>query len=407
MLKWNRFSIVAISLIASLNFSGCGSDGGGSDTEDSNTTVNSGTSGNSETSGNSGTSETSVKEVKYLEQPFYRVVTLAGERDIEDIATIIGSYIFDNNEKESLNFPADWKVFGADEQGVTNGAILDRNYTMEDNSTKEIQLIEVYNQAYSNVAKLYQIAVHTDGKNTYVDIFNPIGINEIFKQNQSETTLTAIRNELVEMVENSLDGAGQTFTANNLTFGPQYSEDEVNAVKEEPEQRKEYKKEGEEYNKPFTQDEFEEAVDRVLEKLTDGNPETSNGWVAVRNEKVALDDGTVVIEAYSPKYITNCTHTTQFNYFKGLPTSIYFNLADNNKSIEVSYINPDYIRKLMDSNSTSSASKEINYLIETSFGEVGIKTDETPPNPPENLTKDTNTATPPSPPIPQNENSSK
>jgi len=50
MLKWNRFSIVAISLIASLNFSGCGSDGGGSDTEDSNTTVNSGTSGNSETS---------------------------------------------------------------------------------------------------------------------------------------------------------------------------------------------------------------------------------------------------------------------------------------------------------------------------------------------------------------------
>jgi len=137
--------------------------------------------------------------------------------------------------------------------------------------------------------------------------------------------------------------------------------------------------------------------------LTDGDPETSNGWVSVRNDKVTLDDETIVIEAYSPKYVTNCTHTSQFNYFKGLPTSIYVNLTDNNQTIQVSYINPDYIRKLMDGNSTSSTSQEIQNIVESSFKDVGIdvRNDDVPPPVPEQFGQDANTSQVPTP----NENS--
>ena len=218
-------------------------------------------------------------------------------------------------------------------------------------------MLVLYNQ---NNLSLYQIVVFEENNNTYVSIAEPYLLS------------TNIEQEIATLIQESLKQNNQTFNVNSEEFKGESCFQELN-IKEEPYKSIPFKRADTEDVTPFTQDDIENVSKKIFDKFHNGELQD---WVTVRDDVLTINNMKIV-EARSD----------ETNYLNGKATQIAISLIDNNKTIKVTYLNPDFLDKVNENNSSSLVANAIETIITKSFKDIGIdvRDDNTPPSIPNAL----------------------
>lgn len=345
-MKFHKFSIVTISLLTSLSFIGCGSSDSTDDSE----------------------SETSTKEIStdktYSVQPYLRVAELDGNWDsVPEVAEKIAKYIHETDESTSLNFPTNWIIAGAETDLETEKDIL--NIPLQDgNITRNIKMIELCNKKYAimavetgnfhSSALPCQVSVHSENGKILVDILNPEAIFSLFFYDLSKSEKTAlktvaldVKREIKEMIYSGLES---NFTKTEIGMGSKYNESQFeNLHKKSPFKVDNYTSQ----NKEFSKADLTLIANKIIEKLGNkDNPSNVQGlsdgslWHSVREVGVPIPNSQV-IEAISPKYAKMIT-AFGVEYATVLPFELSVTRKNgDNKTLQISYLNPEYMLKVM------------------------------------------------------------
>lgn len=354
-----RFSMVAISLLTTVSFVACGDDSDDIIAES--------------------TPETTEKEINYV-QPFLRVAELDGNwSSVPAIADIIAEYIHVNDEAESLKFPTDWIVAGAEESGLEKSILGIPFNVAESNTTEKIKMVELCNKKYASLAMdtgsfhasalPCQVSIHSKNNKIYVDILDPNAIFSLFFYDLPEESKIAlkkvaedVKNEIVQMVQKSLEKEGKIFVAKDDGLGPKYDENDFETLhNKKPFIVFDYKGE---IGHEFTLEELELISKEIINHLGhEDNPanieglSAGAGWISAREEPIPIPQSKV-IEACSPKYAKMATGLgTQ--YATALPCEIAVTRKnDDNSTLQISYTNPTYMFDVLFNDALISLSAE-------------------------------------------------
>jgi uncharacterized protein (DUF302 family) len=376
-MNFGRYSLVAISLIGIVNFSGCGSDEN-DDNNSSNGDIN------QTIDINNSNDNDNIDHELYSVQPFLRVAELnGGWESVPDIALLIAEYIDETNETSVLGadkYPTNWVIAGA-ENGVEN-SILAVPYTIEDNSTQKVKIVELCNKSYANMAMSAgtyhapalpcEIAIHSENNKTYVDILDPNAIFSLFFTDMPEenkeglkTVASQVKTEIVGMIEASLTNSGKEFLSKDIALGPKYNENQFSTLYETEKPYDIFNYSGDE-NKTFTQVDVNLVKDEILTYLgSEEAPSTVAGlsvsdWRSPREDSLSIP-GALIIEACSPIY-AKMAISTGVHHATALPCEIGITVADNNKTLQISYLNPNYMFKVLFADAFESMSNEEKIL---------------------------------------------
>ena len=377
------------TITAVLILSGCG---GGSGNDNNSSMTDNSPMTNNTNNANDDNSSTATEQVTIT--PYQRIVSIPGtQADIQRVAVKIADYVVDTDEKTALGFPSNWVIAGANPHA---GESYDGNDDLipipvdTGNGVYKSRVIEFCNGAYAkqaiNTGQQHgsalpcEVAVHSDGKNVYVDALDADAIFTLFfpgiedPDGKLRGMARAVNYEIRKMVTTSLESeSGMQELTQNL--GPVFTQDELSSIKDEDIYIvTKYQSEG----KVFTKADAKTLAQTIIDKL--GTPDQtadknvaglSNNslWRSARPDPIAIP-GVFVVEACSPTYAKMATKLGA-EYLTALPCEIttYLDRSDDtNKTISVSILNPDFMFKQMFKGAVENAVKNQKLTQEEAAG---------------------------------------
>jgi len=310
--------------------------------------------------------------------PYLRVAVLNGDwSGVPDIAETIAQSIDQNDENQTLNYPTNWVVAGANaEKGETFETSDILAIPLGDTGQKG-RVIELCNAAYAKMAigtgRFHgpalpcEVSVHSDGNQTYIDILNPEGIFSIFFNDYNDTTgnmatmASTVKDEIKGMITNALTQASISYTDKSEAMGPKFTKSEI-AQLTSPYIVYQYKMDGTTFVKGQDDKNIAKALIEILgdesaptalikDQLSDGA-----SWRSARPEPLAIPN-TFVVEACSPTYAKKATKLGS-EYLTALPCefAVYVDESDEtNQTLSISILNPEFMFGTMFNGAIDSA----------------------------------------------------
>lgn len=319
--------------------------------------------------------------------PYQRIVSIPGTKaDIQKIALKISDYVVNTDEKAVLGFPSNWVIAGANPHaGETYEGNADLIPIPVDTG-KEVyksRVIEFCNGPYAtqaiNTGQQHgsalpcEVAVHSDGKNVYVDMLNADAIFTIFfpgiedKDGKLKAMAEAVKSEIRTMVTTALKNEKDI---KELTddLGPKFTKDELSKIKDEDIYLVTKYKNSE--GKAFTKADAKKLAQTIIAKMgTDENNadnfvdglSKNSKWRSARPDPIAIP-GVFVTEACSPTYAKMATRLGA-EYITALPCEIttYLDRTDeSNKTLAISILSPKFMFENMFKGAVENAVKDTN-----------------------------------------------
>lgn len=287
--------------------------------------------------------------------------------------------------------------------GIPTKLKINPNEEMSPSNTKKVKVVEVCNSKYAakalgvinvggeegtKVAKgIYhttalpcEVTVYHDDNAIYVDMLNPETIftlffTEVFSSEEMQNASfkeemmnlpTQVKNEIFAMIYNAFDEAGETYTKTSIKMGTIYSAmskvvgttDTANNGSE-PYRHYSYTSDG---SKEFTATDAETIAAKIITVMTSdeegvvGSQEEAlktilpseqigvqPSWRSGRLEPLKVPGGAWIVEACSPTYAKEALTTGEF-HTAALPCEIaVFVNPDDNKTIDISFLNPEFM----------------------------------------------------------------
>jgi uncharacterized protein (DUF302 family) len=294
--------------------------------------------------------------------PYLRVAVLEGGWDkVPTIANMIAQSIDSNDESQTLGYPSNWVVAGANHE---QGESLDAHDILGVPIGKTGQkghLVELCNGEYAKMAMgtgrfhgpalPCQVSVHSDGNKTYIDMLNPEAIFSMFfndfndTSGSMETMAQTVKNEIKGMLLEAIKS--ETFTPSNEALGPKFTKEDI-AKLDSPYIIYKYTI----GDKALTHSSDAKAIAHALiETLgSEAAPSTLEGlsegaaWRPAREDALAIP-GAFVVEACSPTYAKKATQLGS-EYLTALPCefAVYIDESDeSNKTLAISILNPEFM----------------------------------------------------------------
>lgn len=278
------------------------------------------------------------------------------------------------------------------------------NFSYSATNTRKVQVVELCNPSYAGQAAGFEmvggangakvpngsyhatalpceVAIYSDNKAIYVDMLNPETIftlffTEVFSHDVMNNTdfrsammalPTQVKAEISTMIYNWLDGQGEAYHKTAIKMGPIYSAmSKAVAIPKEAAPYNHFK-----YTntvKEFTVTDAQNLAKQIMENMTihgtatagqqaeplfstlpsvAQTPSVNPSWRSARHEPFKVPGGIWVIEACSPVYAKEALNTGAY-HTPALPCEIGVQVnPDDNKSIDVSVLNPDFMFKAL------------------------------------------------------------
>lgn len=357
-----RRYLVTSMVLAGLLFGGCASNNRTTTTtQDTQEAQESSSSQSSSEVALEESNESSVEEEVAKITPYVRVASVAGGWEIvDDLALHIATSVVENDESQTLNYPTNWVIAGANPEKDETFEAYDVLGVPLGESGNKGRVIELCNKAYASMAMNTgrfhasalpcEVSVHSDGNTTYIDMLNPEAIFSIFFADYNDTTggmkqiASNVKSEIQGMILEAIKEHEHKSLEENL--GPKYSDDEI-ATLSSPYLIYHYKN-----GSTFTKGVDDRAVAKALiETLgSESAPSTLEGlsegagWRSAREEPIAIPNAQVV-EACSPKYAKKATSLGS-EYLTALPCEFAVYVDENdesNQTLSVSVLNPEFM----------------------------------------------------------------
>jgi len=302
--------------------------------------------------------------------PYQRVAVIPGtEEDIQKIALKITDYVVHTDEKAVLGFPSNWVIAGANPHaGETYDGNDDLIPIPVDTGKKvyKSRVIEFCNGPYAtqatNTGQQHgsalpcEVAVHSDGKNVYVDMLDADAIFTIFfpgipdPDGKLKGMAEAVKGEIRGMIMSSLQGEANLIESTDA-LGPQFTANDLSKIKDEDIYLiTKYKSNS---DKVFTEADAKKLAQTIIEKMgTDAiNADVhveglsiDSKWRSARPDPIAIP-GVFVTEACSPTYAKMATRLGA-EYITALPCEITVYLDktdDTNNTLSISILSPQFM----------------------------------------------------------------
>ena len=315
--------------------------------------------------------------------PYQRVAVIPGTwDDVNAIASKISQMAIYSDESETLGYPTNWVIAGANLGGGE-----------EDNGLADLlpipaiggksRVIEFCNKAYATAAIATgrfhgsalpcEVSVHSDGENVYVDMLDAEAIfNIFFTDAQDKSTdeenaefaklASAVKSELRGMIKSGLEddnGVSKTpavtYTESTLAMGPAFTQEKIdNDISlRNPYIIYKYTGNGTGEGGAFTLTDADTFAREIIAKLgTDAATADTNvpgvskdsAWRSGRPDPISIPS-VKVVEACSPKYATKATALGN-EYITALPCEItvYVDETDpTGQTLAISFLNPNFM----------------------------------------------------------------
>ena len=313
--------------------------------------------------------------------PYQRVAIIPGTwDDVNAIATKISQMAIYSNESDTLGYPTNWVIAGANlGGGETDDGLADLLPIPAIGGKSRV--IEFCNKAYATAAIATgrfhgsalpcEVSVHSDGENIYVDMLDAEAIFNIFftdaqdKSTDEENAIFAklasdVKSELRGMIKSGLEddngasgSAAVTYTESTLAMGPKFTQEKIdNEISlRNPYIIYKYKRIA---GGTFTKGTDDHTLaEEIIAKLgTDAATADTNvpgvsigsSWRSGRPEPISIPS-VKVVEACSPKYAKKATALGN-EYITALPCEItvYVDETDpTGETLAISFLNPNFM----------------------------------------------------------------
>jgi len=317
-----------------------------------------------------GSDDTTTPTPEAKISPYQRVAVIPGTKDdIKKIALKITDYVVNTDEKAVLNFPSNWVIAGANPHAGETYEGDEDLIPIPVDTGKEVyksRVIEFCNGPYAtqatNTGQQHgsalpcEVAVHSDGKNVYIDMLDADAIFTIFfpgipdPDGKLKGMAEAVKTEIRKMVMASLKGTAGLKEATDA-LGPKFTKSEISKIKDEDIYLvTKYKSST---DKVFTTADAKKLAKTIIEKMgtDDVNADThveglstNSQWRSARPDPIAIP-GVFVTEACSPTYAKMATRLGA-EYITALPCEItaYLDRTDDtNKTLSISILSPKFM----------------------------------------------------------------
>ena len=320
--------------------------------------------------GGSGTSNSIHTEADNTIRPYQRVAVIPGTTaDIQTIALKISDYVVNTDEKKVLGFPSNWVIAGANPHAKETYEGNDDLIPIPVDTGKEVyksRVIEFCNGPYAtqatNTGQQHgsalpcEVAVHSDGKNIYVDMLDADAIFTIFfpgipdPDGQLKKMATDVKGEIRGMIMAALADVAQV-SESTEALGPKFTQNDVSKIKDEDIYL--ITKYSSATGATFTKNDAKSLAKSIIEKMgtDEANADTNveglsqnSKWRSARPDPIAIP-GVFVTEACSPTYAKMATRLGA-EYITALPCEIttYLDKTDDtNKTISISILSPKFM----------------------------------------------------------------
>ncbi len=250
---------------------------------------------------------------------------------------------------------------------------------------------KVPNGTYHATALPCEVTVYSDNKAIYVDMLNPETIftlfftdvfsHDVMKNEKFKTAMmalpTQVKKEVTALVHNSLDMQGETYTKTAIKMGPIYSS--FSKAMQVPEKGAPYTHFNYTGDKEYTIADAKAIAVEIMKVMTIHGEENAGTqdepllsslpsmsqdkavqpkWRSAREEPFKIPGGVWVIEACSPVYAKEALNTGEY-HTPALPCEVAVNVnPDNNNSINVAILNPDFMFNALFSDGMAKMSSE-------------------------------------------------
>lgn len=266
---------------------------------------------------------------------------------------------------------------------------------------------KVANGTYHSTALPCEVTIYNDEKGIYVDILNPETIftlffTEVFSSPEMENTAfksemltlpTQVKEEIYTMIYNAFDSTEENYTKTDIKVGTLFTSmsqalataDTANGGKE-PYRHYTYISDN---TKEFTSTDAKHIAERIIAVMT--NDEDANvgvqesalkallpsdiagvtpSWRSGRLEPLKVPGGSYIVEACSPTYAKEALSTGEY-HTAALPCEISVMVnPDNNKSIDISLLNPEFMFGALFADSMASMSDTDKTDFNTIIGNI-------------------------------------
>ena len=315
--------------------------------------------------------------------PYQRVAVIPGTwDDVNAIATKISQMAIYSDESETLGYPTNWVIAGANlGSGETDDGLADLLPIPAIGGKSRV--IEFCNKAYATAAIATgrfhgsalpcEVSVHSDGTNVYVDMLDAEAIFNIFFTDAQDNSTdeenaefaklaSAVKSELRGMIKSGLEdnnGASSSatvaYTESTLAMGPAFTQEKIdNDISlRNPYIIYKYSGTGTGEGGAFTLDDADTLAREIIAKLgTDAATADTNvpgvskdsAWRSGRPEPISIPS-VKVVEACSPKYAKKATALGN-EYITALPCEItvYVDETDpTGQTLAISFLNPSFM----------------------------------------------------------------
>jgi len=268
---------------------------------------------------------------------------------------------------------------------------------------------KIPNGKYHSTALPCEVTVYSDNRAIYVDMLNPEAIftlffsnlfsNDVMKNEKFKTALmelpTQVKKEVIALIYNSLDSQKETYTKTEIKMGAIFSslsKATTISTKEAPYTHYNYKG-----DKEYTSTDAKRVAVEIMNAMTisgDSNAGVQEEpllstlpsmaqtksvqpkWRSAREEPFKISEGVWIVEACSPVYAKKVLSTGEY-HAPALPYEIAVNVnPDNNRSINISILNPDFVFNALffDSMKDMSSSQiaEFQVMIDNINGDLSM-----------------------------------
>lgn len=357
--------------------------------------------------------------------PYQRVAVIPGTwDDVNAIATKISQMAIYSNESDTLGYPTNWVIAGANlGGGETDDGLADLLPIPAIGGKSRV--IEFCNKAYATAAIATgrfhgsalpcEVSVHSDGTNVYVDMLDAEAIfNIFFTDAQDKSTdeenaefaklASAVKSELRGMIKSGLEdngglsgSAAVAYTESTLAMGPAFTQEKIdNDISlRNPYIIYKYSGNGTGEGGAFTLGDADTLAREIIAKLgTDAATADTNvpgvskdsAWRSGRPDPIAIPS-VKVVEACSPKYAKKATALGN-EYITALPCEItvYVDETDpTGQTLSISFLNPSFMFGTMfegavenaynDAKLTKAEVIEYSTLADVVFGDLRLIVD--------------------------------
>jgi len=318
--------------------------------------------------------------------PYKRVAVMPGTTaDIEAIALKIADYVVQTDEAAVLGFPSNWVIAGANPvaKEVYDGDEDLVPIPVDTGTTVyKSRVIEFCNGAYATQATNTgqqrgsalpcEVAVHSDGKNVYVDMLDADAIFTMFFPDTPDpdgalkAMAAAVKSELRTMIMTALGGTSG-LTESTQALGPSFTTSELSTIHDS--NIYQVVKYQSMTGQTFTTTDAKTLAQTIIAKLGTDDVNADNfvsglspnsQWRSARPDPIAIP-GVFVTEACSPTYAQMATRLGA-EYITALPCEIttYLDKTDpTNKTISISILNPHFMFETMFKGAVDNAVKNL------------------------------------------------